>query len=157
MTVKKSELDITDWKILAELQCNARITYKGIGEAVGMTRPAVRERIIRMEESGIIIGYKTEINTDALGRSLHVMISFKFNSDQKYANKPNDVLIPFLESTPDVLHFWEIYGELDFLIEAAFCSKERMHKFLDELRNYGFVRSHLIAMSMNGAVIRQDL
>ena len=90
--------------------------------------------------------------TDALGRALHVMISFKFNSGQKYDKKPNDILIPILRSSSDVIHFWEIYGELDFLIEAAFSSKERMHRFLDNLRSYGFVRSHLIAMSMKGAV-----
>lgn len=157
LTAKKNELDITDWKILAELQRDARISYKEIGEAVGMTRPAVRERILRMEENGVITGYRAEINTDAVGKSLHVMVSFKFNSDKRYAKKPNDVLIPFLKSTPDVIHFWEIYGELDFLIEAAFCSKDMMHKFLDELRNYGFVRSHLIAMSMDGALPGPDL
>ena len=108
--------------------------------------------ILRLEESGVITGYKAEIDTDALGRALHVMISFKFNSGQKYDKKPNDILIPILRSSSDVIHFWEIYGELDFLIEAAFSSKERMHRFLDNLRSYGFVRSHLIAMSMKGAV-----
>ena len=95
---------------------------------------------------------ETRTITDALGRALHVMISFKFNSGQKYDKKPNDILIPILRSSSDVIHFWEIYGELDFLIEAAFSSKERMHRFLDDLRSYGFVRSHLIAMSMKGAV-----
>ncbi len=152
MAANKNNPDATDWKILRELQQDARKTYKEIGETVGMTRPAVRERILRLEESGVITGYKAEIDTDALGRALHVMISFKFNSGQKYDKKPNDILIPILRSSSDVIHFWEIYGELDFLIEAAFSSKERMHRFLDDLRSYGFVRSHLIAMSMKGAV-----
>lgn len=115
-----------------------------------MTRPAVRERIIRMEETGIISGYHAEINVDNLGKSVHVMISFKFNSETKYPKKPNDVLIPFLDSRSEVLRYWEIYGDLDFLIEAAFVTKESLHGFLDELRNYGFVRSHLIAASARG-------
>ena len=51
---KNNNLDATDWKILAELQRDARSSYKEIGEAVGMTRPAVRERILRMEESGVV-------------------------------------------------------------------------------------------------------
>lgn len=103
---KNNNLDATDWKILAELQRDARSSYKEIGEAVGMTRPAVRERMLRMEESGVVTGYRAEIDTDALGRALHVMISFKFNSDQKYDKKPNDILIPILRSSSDVIHFW---------------------------------------------------
>ena len=113
-----------------------------------MTRPAVRERILRMEESGIIEGYHADIDTDALGRALHVMVNFKYDLDSTYGGKPNDALIPFLESTQEVIQFWEIYGELDFLIEAAFYTKERMHKFLDDLREFGFVRAHLIAMTV---------
>lgn len=150
MDEKKTTLDSTDWKILEELQKDARLPFKKIGDAVGMTRPAVRERILRMEEAGIISGYHAEINVDALGKSIHVMINFKFNSDTKYPEKPNDVLRPFLASTPEVVRYWEIYGDLDFLIEAAFTTKDSLHKFLDDLRNYGFVRSHLIATSVRG-------
>ena len=106
MAANKNNPDATDWKILRELQQDARKTYKEIGETVGMTRPAVRERILRLEESGVITGYKAEIDTDALGRALHVMISFKFNSGQKYDKKPNDILIPILRSSSDVIHFW---------------------------------------------------
>ena len=143
----RQQLDSTDILILAELQRNSRISYKEIGDSVGLTRPAVRERVLRLEESGVIAGYGTEIDTDALGYSLHVMISFKFDPDLKFAEKPNDVLMPLLDCETSVLHYWEIYGELDFLIEAAFASKESMHAFLDKLRGYGFVRSHLIAAS----------
>lgn len=150
MDEKKTTLDSTDWKILAELQKDARVPFQKIGDTVGMTRPAVRERILRMEEAGIISGYHAEINVDNLGKSVHVMISFKFNSETKYPGKPNDVLIPFLNSRSEVLRYWEIYGDLDFLIEAAFVTKESLHGFLDDLRNYGFVRSHLIAASARG-------
>ena len=148
------KLDETDRKILAELSRRGRSTYKEIGDIVGMTRPAVRERILRMEESGVITGYRADVDTDALGRALHVMITFKFNPDRNYGKRPNDLLIPLLRECSDVLRFWEIYGELDFLIEAAFSSKDSMHAFLDRLREYGFVRSHLIAMTENTGPLR---
>jgi Lrp/AsnC family leucine-responsive transcriptional regulator len=150
MEDKKTNLDSTDWNILAELQKDARTPFKKIGDVVGMTRPAVRERISRMEEAGIINGYHVEINVDKLGKSVHVMISFKFDSDKKYSEKPNDVLMSLLDSTPEVIRYWEIYGDLDFLVEAAFTTKEDLHRFLDDLRNLGFVRSHLIATSVRG-------
>ena len=147
-------LDETDRKILAELSRSGRSSYREIGEIVGLTRPAVRERILRMEEAGVIAGYRADIDTDALGRALHVMITFRFNPEGKYEKKPNDLLVPLLRGCSDVLRFWEIYGELDFLIEAAFSSKDSMHAFLDRLREYGFVRSHLIAMTENTGPLR---
>lgn len=143
--MKKEELDATDWKILALLQSDARATYKELGDAVGLTRPAARERVLRMDESGVIAGYRAALDAEAVGRALHVMVSFKFDPDAKYKKKPNDVLAPLLENSREVMRFWEIYGELDFLIEAAFRSKEEMRAFLEKLREYGFVRSHLIA------------
>jgi Lrp/AsnC family leucine-responsive transcriptional regulator len=156
MAAKKVDLDSTDWKILACLHRNARATFQEIGSVVAMTRPAVRERVLRMEEAGLIEGYRAEINTDALGRSVHVMIHFKFNSDRVYPGKPNDVLIGFLDSSPSVVRYWEIYGELDFLIEASFDSKTNLHRFLDDLRTYGFVRSHLIASTYHGHFLELD-
>ena len=63
MAANKNNLDETDWNILRELQRDARSSYKEIGDAVGMTRPAVRERILRLEENGVIAGYRAEIDT----------------------------------------------------------------------------------------------
>ena len=48
MVLKRDELDATDWKILALLQKDARVTYQEIGRAVGLTRPAARERVLRI-------------------------------------------------------------------------------------------------------------
>ena len=148
MDEKKTTLDSTDWKILGELQKDARVPFQKIGETVGMTRPAVRERILRMEEAGIITGYHLEINVDKTGKSVHVMISFKFDSDKKYPEKPNDTLTPLLDAAPEVIRYWETYGDLDFLIEAAFSTKDGLRRFLEDLRNLGFVRSHLIAAAV---------
>ena len=66
------------------------------------------------------------------------------------------MLIGFLDSSPSVVRYWEIYGELDFLIEASFDSKTNLHRFLDDLRTYGFVRSHLIASTYHGHFLELD-
>ena len=148
MEEKKIILDSTDRKILGELQKDARQSFSKIGDTVGLTRPAVRERILRMEEAGVITGYHAEIDVDRIGRSVHVMISFKFDSDTKYPEKPNDTLTPLLDAAPEVIRYWETYGDLDFLIEAAFSTKDGLRRFLEDLRNLGFVQSHLIAAAV---------
>jgi len=144
---KKIELDATDWKILDALQNDSRITFREIGSSVGLTAPAVRERILRMEDAGIITGYSINIDPAALGRTMHVIISFKFNCDRAYGLKPNAILTGLLSSRRYVVRYWETYGDLDFLIEAAFSSKQDLDEFLETLREYGFARTHIIVMS----------
>ena len=156
MAVKKTALDATDWQILAELQSDARKTFQEIGEAVGMTRPAVRERVLRMEDSGVITGYRAEIDPSAIGKAMHAMLSFKFNSDWQFQSQPNDTLIRLLSATPEVVCFWDTYGDLDFLIEVAFASKEDLDEFLEKIRRYGFVRTHLIVKSTRTSYNRTE-
>lgn len=145
MVLKRDELDATDWKILALLQKDARVTYQEIGRAVGLTRPAARERVLRMEERGVIARCGAELDAEAVGRALHVLVSFTFNPDAQFKETPNEALAPVLEGRPEVIRYWEVYGDLDFIIEAAFRSKDDLRAFLQSLRAYGFVRSHLIA------------
>jgi len=144
MANKKIELDSTDWKIIAELQRDARATFSEISKTVAMSLPAIRDRILRMEGSDIISGYHADINTNALGRTLHVMFTLKYNTELAGSKKMDDAINLFLKSTPEVIQFWSIYGELDFFIETAFNSKDRMNEFLNDLRKYGFVRSHMV-------------
>jgi Lrp/AsnC family leucine-responsive transcriptional regulator len=60
-------LDATGWRILQELQQNARLSFSELGQRVGLSSPAVTERVRRMEEAGIITGYRAEINTAKVG------------------------------------------------------------------------------------------
>src|ERR1700733_10063655 len=60
-------LDPIGWSILTELQENARIQLAELGRRVGLSNPAVIERVRRMEEAGIITGYRAEINHGKIG------------------------------------------------------------------------------------------
>lgn len=147
MPAKKTQLDATDLKIMELLKNDARISYQQLGESVGLTRPAVRERVAKLEENGVILGYHAELNPEAAGRGMHAMLAFKFNLDMDYAGKsPNETLIPFLKAHKTVVRYWETYGDLDYLIEAAAPTKEDLERFLEKLRGFGFVRTHLIML-----------
>ena len=76
-------LDTTDWKILEALQKNARSTFTEIGQSVGLTAPAVRERIRRMESDELITGYRPVINYAVLGRPIRALIALKFKSGSR--------------------------------------------------------------------------
>src|SRR5688500_2543549 len=79
MTTSKDEvteklLDDVGLNILFELQENARISFSELGRRVGLTSPAVAERVRRMEDAGIITGYHAHINPQKLGRSITAYI-----------------------------------------------------------------------------------
>src|SRR5215203_2515994 len=63
-------LDSIGWRILCELQANSRLSFSELGRRVGLTPPAAAERVRRLEEAGVIAGYRLELNVERLGLPL---------------------------------------------------------------------------------------
>ena len=72
-------MDNTDIRILKLLEENGRITHEDISKHLHLSRPAVHKRIIKLEEKGIIRGYRGVVNWDKLGQSIRVLVSIKFH------------------------------------------------------------------------------
>ena len=68
-------IDELNWKILKHLQNNARLSSAEIGRQVGMSSPAVSERIKKMEDAGIILGYNTVVSPFEAGYQLKAIIT----------------------------------------------------------------------------------
>ncbi|MEZ4624949.1 MAG: winged helix-turn-helix transcriptional regulator [Thermomicrobiales bacterium] len=62
-----SQIDAIDERILTELQANGRLTMKALAERVGLSSPAMIERVRRLEERGIIAGYRAVVKPATLG------------------------------------------------------------------------------------------
>ena len=90
-------MDTTDYKIIEILQKEGRISMKDLGKIVGLTSPAVSERVKRLEEAGVIEGYKAIVNPSALGRSIKAFIhvslpSNKYNEFIESARKDSRIV-----------------------------------------------------------------
>ncbi|QYF84092.1 Lrp/AsnC family transcriptional regulator [Brevibacterium sp. PAMC21349] len=70
-------MDRTDKKILSLLENNGRMSMKELAQEVSLTAPATKERVNKLEESGVIKGYKTEISLEKLDRSITAFILFE--------------------------------------------------------------------------------
>jgi len=123
-------LDDIGWKILGELQQNARIPFAELGRRVGLSTPAVTERVHKMEEEGIIVGYRAQVDPAKVGLSILAFINVKVGGDD---------LAHFTElasSRPEVLECHRVTGAESFLIKAAVADVAHLERLLDSLMPY---------------------
>ena len=74
-----NQIDSIDERILAELQANGRLTMKALAERVGLSSPAMIERVRRLEDRGVIAGYRAIVAPNALGRPISALIAAEVN------------------------------------------------------------------------------
>ena len=100
----ESALDAVGWRILAILQDDARASFRQIGQAVGLSAPAVAERVRRMEELGIITGYHAAVNPKRVGYTILAQMRIGGVGDR------GDEFARLVEATPEVLECHRVTG-----------------------------------------------
>jgi Lrp/AsnC family leucine-responsive transcriptional regulator len=115
-------LDKIDRKILITLQSDGRISNQRLSEDVGLSPSACLARVRRLEDVGIITGYKAQLNPDALGPSiiLYAEISLGDHSSQTFTR-----LIAALLVMPEVIEAYQVTGRYDVL--ARFHVRDMAH------------------------------
>ena len=112
----KADLDTIDWKILRELQDDGRITNVELSKRVGISAPPCLRRVKRLEQSGIIRGYRAMLNGPALGLEVVAFCLIGLNHQSETELKA------FAELTrgwPIVRAAWMVSGESDFLLHCV--------------------------------------
>ncbi len=131
-------IDDLNWNILEELQKNARLSTTEIGRRVGLSAPAVADRIEKLEEQGIIKGYHTALDYDKLDLTIRAFILFK-NTNLKHPE-----LIRLVESIAEVMEWHTITGSYAVLLKIATSSSERLAKIIEQLEENGETNTSLI-------------
>jgi Lrp/AsnC family leucine-responsive transcriptional regulator len=137
-------LDNLNRKILKCLQENARMSNSEIGRRIGMSSPAVGERIKKMEDIGLINGYKTIVSPFGVGYQLKAIITLR-----AFMGK----LKPFLSTVKtynEVLNCYRITGNENIVMEVVLKNQKHLEQFIDQLIVFGetktqIVLSHVIA------------
>jgi len=127
----QSNVDPTDWEILRELQENARISYAELGRRVGLTSPAVQERVRRLEDAGVIQGYHTTVNPEALGLPIQVLIRLEGECRNK------EQAVAELKEIPQILHAYHVLGDDCFVLLAALPTMGSLKPLLKQLYKHG--------------------
>jgi Lrp/AsnC family transcriptional regulator, leucine-responsive regulatory protein len=135
------KLDETDRKIIGELGNDGRVSLAELGRRVSLSSPAVSERVQRLERSGVITGYRAEINPQALGYQLTAIVRIKPAPGQL----PR---IPELAGEiPQVSECHRITGEDCFYLKVHLRSIEELSDLLDRFLVYGETTTSIVNAS----------
>lgn len=131
-------LDDLSWKILKYLQTNARMSSAEIGRQVGISSPAVTERIKKMEDLGVIEGYNTMISPLDVGYQLKAIINLR-----AFMGK----LKPFLDKVQtydEVVNCYRITGNENIVMEVVLRNQKHLEAFIDQLIVYGETKTQIV-------------
>jgi Lrp/AsnC family transcriptional regulator, leucine-responsive regulatory protein len=134
-------LDDTNLALLEQLQLDGRLSLAELGRRVGLSAPAVAERLQRLERDGVIRGYRAELDPAALGYGLSAVI--RVRPTPRQLHKVAEVA----RAAPEVVECHRITGEDCFLIKAHIRSMTHLEELLDELAPYGQTTTSIIQSS----------
>jgi Lrp/AsnC family transcriptional regulator, leucine-responsive regulatory protein len=134
-------LDQLNVRLLAELQRDPRLTMAELGRRVGMSSPAVTERVRRLEEAGVITGYLLEINPAALGLPIAAYIRVRPSPGQLGR------VAELAQRTPEVVECHRITGEDCFILKVHIPAVDQLDRILDRFLLYGATTTSLIQSS----------
>jgi Lrp/AsnC family leucine-responsive transcriptional regulator len=136
------QMDETDWHILRELQQDARLSYSELGRRVGLSSPAVQERVRKMEDFGVIAGYHVEIDLAKVGLPLLGYIRVANMRADEEAD-----LEKMAMNMPEVLECHHIIGQDCYIMKIAAASIQHLEQIIGKLRLYNSTVTSLVLSS----------
>ncbi len=132
------KIDTISWKILELVQTNGRISAKELASKVHLSVPATSERLRKLEEAGIIEGYKAQISAKNLGYHLMAVIGMTTLKHDKAT------LIAKLKNSPEVIECLHVTGNDSYLIKVIANDIEQLEKFVESINDFGETRTSIV-------------
>jgi len=134
-------IDDIDCEILTELEANARIAFAELGRRVGLSTPAVIERVHRMEEGGVIVGYRTQVDPARVGLPVRAFVHVTVAGDKlaKFASVVRNV--------PEVMECHRVTGAESFIVQVAVRDVRHMEEVIDSMMPYVSTNTSMILAS----------
>ena len=140
-SAEAAPLDTTNLRLLAELQADARLTLAELGRRVGLSSPAVAERLGRLERDGVIRGYHADVDPRALGFALTAVIRVR----------PAPRQVPegaqLARDTPEVVECQRITGDDCFVLRAHVRDVDHLEEVIDRFTLFGQTTTSIVQSS----------
>jgi Lrp/AsnC family leucine-responsive transcriptional regulator len=137
------ELDAIAWKLIESLQHNARQSFAELGRNVGLSTPAVAERVHRLEDAGVITGYHASVNMAKLGLPIRVLVRLTIPGGDLQISRT----VTAIKELAEVGRCHRITGDESFVIEAHVVSIRHLEAFIDRLSALGATSTSTVLSS----------
>jgi Lrp/AsnC family leucine-responsive transcriptional regulator len=134
----ESSLDATDWRILRELQKDARLSYNELGRRVALSAPAAAERVRKLEERGIITGYGAQVDPAKVGLPILAFIQLRCGQGKCLfqSSKPEDF--------PEILEIHILASHYCSILKVAVSSMQHFNALKDRIEAFGTVVVNIV-------------
>jgi Lrp/AsnC family transcriptional regulator, leucine-responsive regulatory protein len=126
----KHPLDAKDWLLIELLQKDARTGYAELGRHVGLSAPATAERVKRLEDAGVIRGYRADIDPQKLGYAIEAVI--RLRCDGSVCSR----IGPALADIPEILDYRRLAGEDSGSLRVIAMSVSHLETVLDRIVSF---------------------
>lgn len=144
------ELDPIGWKIIESLQQNARQSFAELGRKVGLSTPAVAERVHRLEEAGVITGYHAGLDLAKLGLPIRVLMRLTIPGGDLQISRT----VTALKELAEISRCHRITGSESFVMEANVVSVRHLEALIDRLSALGATSTSTV---LSSPVERRDV
>ena len=131
-------MDTTDWNLLRELQAEARLSYSELARRASLSPPAATDRIRRLEERGVIEGYRAMVNLEKVGLPLLAFVRLKYPSGNYGPLKKT------LDDVPEILECHHVTGEDCFIFKVAASSMGHLEQITGRLASLGAITTSVV-------------
>lgn len=128
-----AKLDQISWHILETLQADARLSFAELGRRVGLSTPAVAERVRKLEDAGVIVGYHALVDPFKLGISMQVIVRIAVNGGETVVRN----LMKEMHAMHEIVQCYRVTGSDGFIIRADVMSVRHLDRLIERLSRFG--------------------
>jgi len=139
-----------DWIIREQVQRDARVSFAELGRRAGLSAPAAAERLRRLEDAGVVRGYRTDVAPERLGLEMAVLIEMHVPRPS-YARFQKAV-----EKLPGIRECHHISGRASFMLKAAVADVSALESLEGQLSQFGETSTSLVLSTLRAGAIRGD-
>ena len=141
VSVRTDFPDALDWRLLEELQRDARLSFNELARRINLSAPAVAERVRRLEEAGVIVGYRAAVDPERVGLTVMAFVRLRY---------PTGNYRPFhalLDSTPEIVEAHHVTGEDCFVLKVLARSMRHLEEINGRISGLGAVTTSVVYSS----------
>ncbi|MEA2253117.1 MAG: Lrp/AsnC family transcriptional regulator, leucine-responsive regulatory protein [Solirubrobacteraceae bacterium] len=138
MASEPNLIDGVNRRLLDELQRDGRVPFAELGRRVGLSAPAVAERVGRLERAGVITGYRAEVDPAAIGYALAAVVRVRPFARQLHK-------VPEIAAaTPEVVECERVTGEDCFVMRLHVRAMDDLEGVLDRFTPFGQTTTSIV-------------